>query len=92
MTLDDSTLINDEHFNKILNEEYPSNMRNPYSYYFEKCFPNPSDRNKFIKECFLNVSPSYGYLCFADYLIRNKIKTVLTTNFDNLIRTNFTYF
>ncbi len=85
LTLDDSTLINDEHFNKILNEEYPSNMRNPYSYYFEKCFPNPNDRNKFIKECFLNVSPSYGYLCFADYLIRNKIKTVLTTNFDNLI-------
>ncbi len=83
--INDFTLINDEKFNQIINKEYPSNMKNPYSYYFEQCFPNASDRSKFIKECFLNISPSYGYLCFANYLICNQIHTVLTTNFDNLI-------
>lgn len=85
LKLNDSTLLNDEKFIEIVNKEYPYNMKNPYSYYFESCFPNALDRAKFIKDCFLSISPSYGYLCFANYLIRNKIGIVLTTNFDNLI-------
>ncbi len=85
INLNDSVLINDERFLEKINLEYPSNMCNPYSYYFESCFPDPSDRAKFIKENFMNISPSYGYLCFANYLIINRIKTIFTTNFDNLI-------
>lgn len=85
LVLNDSFLIDDNKFNQMIEREFPSDFQNPYSYYFEKCFPDASDRSKFIKENFLRVSPSYGYLCFADYLIRNHIKTVATTNFDNLV-------
>jgi len=82
--LSDNLLINDDKFIKIINEELPSDMDNPYSYYFEKCFPDYIDRSKFIKEKFQSISPSFGYLCFANYLIKNQIRTILTTNFDNL--------
>ena len=83
--LNDNTLIDEERLINKINEEFPSDMNNPYSYYFEKCFPNVEDRSLFIKENFQNIQPSYGYLCFANYLIENNIKTVMTTNFDNLI-------
>lgn len=85
LKLNDNSLINDEAFVKEVDKELPSNMANPYSYYFEKCFPNSLDRSKFIKENFQNISPSYGYYCFANYLIKNSIKIVLTTNFDSLV-------
>lgn len=81
----DSFLVNDERLLDLIDKEYPSNMPNPYAYYFEECFPDSLDRSKFIKSSFLESSPSYGYLCFADYLISNQISFVLTTNFDNLI-------
>ncbi len=85
INLNENTLFNDDEFINSINSELPSNMDNPYSYYFEKCFPDPKDRSKFIKHNFHNISPSYGYLCFAQYLIKNKIKVILTTNFDKLI-------
>lgn len=60
-------------------------ITNPYSYYFEKCFPDINDRNQFIKDNFQAKKPSFGYLCFADYLVSKGVKNVLTTNFDLLI-------
>lgn len=85
LSLNSSTLIDDKGFKQILDNEYCCEDKNPYSYYFEMCFPDPLDRSKFIKENFLKVKPSYGYLCFANYLIANNIKTVVTTNFDRLV-------
>lgn len=85
LNFSDNELINDVKLMEIVNAQFPSNMGNPYSYYFEKCFPNSSDRSVFIKDHFLNKKPSHGYLCFANYLIHNAIPLVLTTNFDNLI-------
>lgn len=85
MALDDKILVNNENFAKIIQQEYPSDMENPYSYYFEMCYPDPLDRSRFIKDNFIKMSPSYGYLCFAHYLMRKKVKNVFTTNFDNLI-------
>ena len=83
---DDTTLINDVFFAEKLKEEFDdSSVDNPYSYYFEKCFPNSVERNIFIKEKFEAIKPSYGYLCFAHFLIEHKVKHVLTTNFDKLI-------
>lgn len=82
----DNMLINDISINRKISEEFDdTNIENPYSYYFEKCFPNSNDRSSFIKEKFVSIKPSYGYLCFANYLIGHKIKNVLTTNFDQLI-------
>lgn len=68
----------------ILDHFIHDNPENPYSFYFEKCFPNPNDRNMFIKKEFLSKNPSYGYLCFANYLIEKDVKCILTTNFDEL--------
>ncbi len=74
----------EEGFLKKLNIDYPDKDNN-YSYYFEKCYPIAKDRNQFIKSNFMDKEPSLGYLCFANYIISNKIPYVLTTNFDNLI-------
>lgn len=74
----------EEEFLKKLNVDYPDKDNN-YSYYFEKCYPIAKDRNQFIKSNFMDKNPSLGYLCFADYIISNKIPYILTTNFDNLI-------
>ncbi|MDE7221646.1 MAG: SIR2 family protein, partial [Ureaplasma sp.] len=69
----------------IENEFKDDCINNPYSYYFEKSFPDVYDRNQFIKDNFQSKKPSFGYLCFADYLISKGVKNVLTTNFDLLI-------
>lgn len=81
---DDNALINDEKFNDLIQQEQPPQGANPYSYYFEKCFPSEQERTRFIKEKFESIKPSYGYLCFAEYLIEHQINYVLTTNFDKL--------
>lgn len=78
--------FDDERLNNEINEYFKDDLtNNPYSYYFEKCFPDSIDRNQFIKEKFHSVKPSFGYLCFADYLISKGARNVLTTNFDLLI-------
>lgn len=81
---DDNTLINDDKFNELIEKEQPPQGINPYSYYFEKCFPSEYERCLFIKETFERIKPSFGYLCFANYLIEHQINYVLTTNFDKL--------
>ena len=80
----DNLMVNDFGFNSLLEKEFKPIEGNEYSYYFEQCFPNSYDRNKFIKEKFQTIKPSYGYLCFANYIISKKIKRILTTNFDKL--------
>lgn len=85
ISFNDRTFINDLNFEHILNSEFPSNMSNPYSYYFSLCFKTASDRNKFIKDTFHYQNPSSGYLCFASYIINHNIQNIITTNFDKLI-------
>ena len=81
---DDNLFINDDNFVEFLKTEQLPQGVNPYSYYFEKCFPSVNERCLFIKEKFEAIKPSYGYLCFANYLIEHQIHCVLTTNFDKL--------
>ena len=72
---------------KNLLDNYFSNddVKNPYSYYFEKCLPLKVSRMQFIKDQFLQKKPSTGYKCFAKILEAKKVKNVYTTNFDSLI-------
>ena len=58
---------------------------NEYSYYFEKCYPTRDSRRELIESLMNEVNPSIGYLCLADVILRDKIKSVWTTNFDNLL-------
>ena len=86
INLNNDIFLDDRKFDEILNNEFDDlNIKNPYSYYFEKCFPEYYDRNKFIKDYFQDVKPSFGYYCFADYLVSKKVKNIMTTNFDLLI-------
>lgn len=82
---DEHSLLNDSKFMALVNMQEMETVENPYSYYFEKCFSAQFERNKFIKEKFEQIKPSYGYLCFADYVITHNIRYVLTTNFDKLV-------
>lgn len=84
--LDSTSFIDELRLKENIEKEFMDDcITNPYSYYFEKCFPNVYDRNQFIKDNFQAKKPSFGYLCFADYLISKGVKNVLTTNFDLLI-------
>lgn len=84
--LGENDFIDDFRLKDLIEQEFVnSNVKNEYSFYFEKCFPDANDRNLFIKNNFKDKKPSFGYLCFADYLINKGVKTVLTTNFDLLI-------
>lgn len=84
---EDSTCLETKEFKEKLEERFKNDkVSNPYAYYFEKAYPLLEDRNKFIKKHFNDLKPSLGYLCLANYLISHKVKTILTTNFDNLIQ------
>jgi hypothetical protein len=78
-------------FNEMeLKSELGSSFKNEtresdYSFFFNKCFPLPFDRNKFIQEKFQAKNPSIGYLCFAHYLVTHGVHFVFTTNFDHLV-------
>lgn len=84
--LDRDVLIDETRLGEVLEKEFPiGDGTNQYSYFFERCFSNAYDRNQFIKNEFHDKKPSFGYLCFANYLISKKVRYVLTTNFDLLI-------
>lgn len=58
---------------------------NPYSYYFEKCYPDPLVRQEFLSSLVRDKKPSIGFMCLSSLIEKNKLNTVWTTNFDDLI-------
>ena len=75
-----------EELKSVLDNYFPDkDIKNPYSYYFERCLPLQKARMQFIKDQFVQKKPSTGYKCFAKILESKKTKFVYTTNFDDLI-------
>jgi len=60
-------------------------VSNPYSYYFEKCYPDPLVRKEFLSKLVRDKKPSIGFMCLSALVESKKINTVWTTNFDDLI-------
>ena len=58
---------------------------NPYSYYFEKCYPDPLVRQEFLTSIVRDKKPSIGFMCLSALMGHQKLNTVWTTNFDDLI-------
>lgn len=58
---------------------------NEYSFYFKKCYSTLQARQTLISNYVNNVAPSLGHLCLGNFIITDKIPTVWTTNFDELI-------
>lgn len=57
---------------------------NEYSFYFEKAFPDPSDRRQFIRKMLRAGRPSIGHECLAALVAQTKFDWIWTTNFDDL--------
>jgi hypothetical protein len=66
------------------NEE-DAKVVNQYSYYFEKCYPDPLVRQEFLTSLVRDKKPSIGFMCLSAMIEQQKINTVWTTNFDDLI-------
>lgn len=65
--------------------EEDAKVSNPYSYYFEKCHPDPLVRQEFLSNLVRDKKPSIGFMCLSALVEGEKINTVWTTNFDDLI-------
>lgn len=66
--------------------------KNPYSFYFSKCFPDLDSRIHFVSERFHRAKPSFGYRCFSSYCVSKNIRAIYTTNFDRLLEKSFSQF
>ncbi len=62
-----------------------SNITNPYSHYFEEFLGYAEDRRDFLTALIKNKKPSIGFLCLSSLVEQQKINTLWTTNFDDLI-------
>src|SRR5690606_12610927 len=65
--------------------EEDAKVHNPYSYYFEKCYPDPLVRQEFLSSLVRDKKPSIGFMCLSALVEGKKVNTVWTTNFDDLI-------
>lgn len=65
--------------------EEDAKVSNPYSYYFEKCYPDPLVRQEYLTSLVRDKKPSIGFMCLSALVEGKKINTVWTTNFDDLI-------
>lgn len=70
-------------------DEEDANIANPYSYYFEKCYPDPLVRKEFLSNLVRDKKPSIGFLCISALVSKQKLSTIWTTNFDDLIEKAF---
>ena len=65
--------------------EEDTKVSNAYSYYFEKCYPDPLVRQEFLSNLVRDKKPSIGFMCLSALVEGKKVNTVWTTNFDDLI-------
>jgi hypothetical protein len=66
-------------------EKGESHIANPYSYYFNECYPDPLVRKEFLTKLVRDKKPSLGFMCLSALVEQQKINCVWTTNFDDLI-------
>ena len=66
-------------------EKGESNITNPYSHYFNECYPDPIVRKEFLTDLVRDKKPSIGFLCLAALVEQLKFNVVWTTNFGDLI-------
>ena len=72
-------------------EKGESGITNPYSHYFNECYPDPIVRKEFLTELVRDKKPSIGFLCLAALIEQLKFNVVWTTNFDDLIENEPVY-
>lgn len=65
------------------------NSRNPYSSLFEKRYDLPRQRRMFVEQEVRDKIPSIGYAYLTKIVENNYLKTIFTTNFDDLLNEAF---
>jgi hypothetical protein len=65
--------------------EEDAKVSNLYSYYFEKCYPDRLVRQEFLSSLVRDKKPSIGFMCLSALVVQQKVNTIWTTNFDDLI-------
>lgn len=64
---------------------FPVADSNEYAFFFEKAYPTSQSRKRIINKYVSDVSVSIGYLCLGALIKNNKIRNLITTNFDSLV-------
>ncbi|WP_071146058.1 SIR2 family protein [Bacteroides ihuae] len=89
---EDGESLSDEDINKYLNGSTWYNFRNPYSSLFEKRYDLPRQRRMFVEQEVRDKMPSIGYAYLVKLVEYNYLKTIFTTNFDDLLNEAFYQF
>ncbi|MGK4495554.1 hypothetical protein ACSLVN_27485, partial [Klebsiella pneumoniae] len=81
LKIEDNRRILQAHFDQRGDRD----ISNPYSFYFEECYPDQLVRKDFLTHLVRDKKPSIGFLCLAVLAENRKFNIVWTTNFDDLI-------
>jgi hypothetical protein len=63
----------------------PRDAEAEYSFYFERAYPRPEDRRRYLDQLIADAQPGFGHLGLAALMMLGKIGVVWTTNFDRLV-------
>jgi Flp pilus assembly protein TadD/NAD-dependent SIR2 family protein deacetylase len=63
-----------------------------YANFFEKCYETKRERQSYLESLIVGKKPSFGYFVLANLIHYGYFKTILTTNFDDLVYTACTTF
>jgi tetratricopeptide (TPR) repeat protein/NAD-dependent SIR2 family protein deacetylase len=66
---------------------YTADKTSDYSKLFEKCYDTERKRRSYIESIIEKAEPSFGYMVLANLIAEGYFKTVITTNFDDLVYT-----
>jgi NAD-dependent SIR2 family protein deacetylase len=58
---------------------------NEYGKFFEKCYETEGERRNYIESLMEGKEPTFGYMILSNLIQEGFIKTVITTNFDDLV-------
>lgn len=61
------------------------NSEAEYSFYFERAYPRPEDRRRYLDQLIADAKPGFGHLGLAGLMMLGKVGVVWTTNFDRLV-------
>lgn len=66
-------------------QSWYNKKENEYSIFFEECYDTETKRRSYIESIIANSEPSFGYMVLANLIHYGYFKTIITTNFDDLI-------
>lgn len=66
-------------------QEWYKKKESDYGKFFEECYDTETKRRSYIESIIANAEPSFGYMVLSNLIHYGYFRTVITTNFDDLI-------